>query len=119
MHRDAVGDEAAGDRLGQVEDLLLAERGEGGDVVEVRVELPAPAARDGEGNGVGELLELRARQQADVLGEKAELTLIKGEIDRINSSFRPAVVKLSNYDGTPLYHLYRNYNQRRPPKANC
>src|SRR5690606_6067122 len=62
------GDKRAGGRLGEVEDLLDAPRGKGGDTVKVA----AGGGLDGEGDGLGELLQHRAGEQTNVFSKRTE-----------------------------------------------
>jgi hypothetical protein len=76
---DAVGDEGAGHRLGEVEDLALADGLERRHAVEVALLVHAGGAAvggDREGDGLGELLELLAREEADQFSKRAEAARI-------------------------------------------
>ncbi len=57
-------------RLGEIEDLLLAEGGEGGDAVVIA---DGAGAVDGNCEGGGQLLALLAGEEADVLRKERRL----------------------------------------------
>jgi len=66
MHDEPVGDERAGDRLGEVENLPAALVGEGLDAIEIS------AVCRGEFVCRVKLLEFFARQEADMFCETAQ-----------------------------------------------